>query len=172
MNTTEESSHINRLFSEAARYAKLVIENLLLEPEGIVHVDPYITHDAFAHRGFPRTWEWTPRMVMELRRDTHVIHFLFPNLTDQERTLLLALRDACHRLKVYRRSNDPSFLGWERWFATRQAGQCEEDYEQCRQAIEEADIQRKLTAVQLELANSDYFNANATLKVDTTQTRS
>lgn len=105
-------------------------------------------------------------MVMELRRDAHIIHFLFPNLTDSDRTVILALRDACHRLNVYKHGiTDPTLLGFERWLATRQTSQCEEDFEQCKQALEEADIQRQLTTLQIELLETNFFDPQSDVKI-------
>lgn len=155
---------VRKLFFEADRYAKLVVEDLALEPEKVTPVDEDIARDAFEYRGFCRLWEWTPRMAMELRRDEHVIHFLFPTLSDKERSLLLELQQACNMVKVCRRkAADTDLPKFDRESAAAKVDECLEKVAKCQSAIEEAKIEANLTATQMLLFETDYFDPDSKL---------
>ena len=134
----KSETEYEHLMTAAAEYASMVVESLVSEHLELPEAQREIEKD---------------RSNEELQ-----IHFLFPNLFDYERYLLLALRFANRGVRLMVNADTVNLNDDERHRHERSTTQIEELFVDARQQVEESGLIAKLSDVQRRIVEQEYLN--------------
>jgi hypothetical protein len=146
MSTKQVDREIAELFQQADNYARLASEKFLLEtviPEPVPEWADDVDKAGYAIQSACAKY---PGFVINTSFSTWQIHFLFPNLSEKERGLLVALHSSSEFLLLsVNNKEEPSDSDRAR-FAKR------------LKEIEEIGLEKKLTEIQVRILASDFFD--------------
>jgi hypothetical protein len=135
-----EAPRMNELRETALRYAELASQRLCVErtiPAEYKELSPELKEWIFARQ----LW----------------VHFLFPNLTDAERRILVAMKLQNHNLGLAFRANIVLPQSTEKEEMERATDKLEIAYVQTKALVAESGLREKMSPVQLAILEEDFF---------------
>jgi hypothetical protein len=148
MNNQDTPDKVKELLGKAEEYAELALGNFMLEDviERVPETDEIsAVINAVA--------EWSAKSPLSFLAQNHFaqleLHFLFPNMSPEERELLNRMALAADNVRSARINNHPFEEHLQQW-GRRKA------------IVTEADIEKKLTAIQIEILDTEKFTPKGT----------
>jgi len=132
MNEENKELSIRELFKLALAYAAIASTQLELEPNPLPYWLPHVGG---------------PERTFLNKADLYIVHFLFPNVTDEERSALWNLRVSNEWIRSSKKDGKPNEKPIERYG---------------RYSVAVSFFEKKLTAMQIDLLETNYFNPDAT----------
>ena len=145
----KEDSQLTDLLQRAEQYATFAEEHFLLDAAS---VGPKLEKDEAVELAkiMQKLEVQHPDLYHASERDKVMIHFLFPNLADKDRLLVACIHSMCWAVKLSRANGQP-----EQEDRARLAKYMED--------AKDAELESKLTEVQLRLLESDWADPDSNL---------
>ena len=143
MKNQDMPNEVKKLLEKAEEYAELALENFILEEviERVPETDKISTIINAAA-------EWSAKSPLGFMAYGHwdqlELHFLFPNMSPEERELLNRLAIYADSVRSAKMNHHPLERDIQNWTAAKSK-------------VEQSGIEKKLTAVQIAILDSEKF---------------